>query len=204
MDNRRTAVLDSLSDILKRALAGTPAERMGRQAYRFLRRHAATELLSERYDRLTVEIMHQCLSPDSNTVDAGCHNGTLLRHAIARAPLGQHFAFEPLPHLATRLRAKFPGVQTYAVALSDGAGEATFHHVLSDEALSGLQRHAVEAERRHLARELHDEVGQALTGPQRPRFVSSPSPPNDWTRSFPQSVPLPTSRSTWRAASIRC
>jgi len=40
MDNRRTAVLDSLSDILKRALAGTPAERMGRQAYRFLRRHA--------------------------------------------------------------------------------------------------------------------------------------------------------------------
>jgi len=143
MDNRRTAVLDSLSDILKRALAGTPAERMGRQAYRFLRRHAATELLSERYDRLTVEIMHQCLSPDSNTVDAGCHNGTLLRHAIARAPLGQHFAFEPLPHLATRLRAKFPGVQTYAVALSDGAGEATFHHVLSDEALSGLQRHAV-------------------------------------------------------------
>ena len=59
---------------------------------------------------------------------------------LRSAPQGRHFAFEPLPDLAARLTRRFPGVQMHQVALSDAAGETTFHHVVDYTGYSGFRR----------------------------------------------------------------
>ena len=48
------------------------------------------------------------LAEDSNCVDVGANEGRFLWHMTQRAPRGRHFAWEPVPHLAARLRELFP------------------------------------------------------------------------------------------------
>ena len=91
------------------------------------------------YDRETVDVMTRLLRRNSSCVDVGAHNGTILRTMLELSPKGTHFAFEPLPHLAARLRATFPTVRVHEVALSDYAGQASFVHVENDAAYSGLR-----------------------------------------------------------------
>jgi FkbM family methyltransferase len=91
------------------------------------------------YDERTFKIIDRVLRPDSNAVDVGCHEGLILRRMLTAAPNGRHFAFEPLPHLAARLRESFPTVQVHEVALSDAPGEASFVHVVSNPGYSGLR-----------------------------------------------------------------
>ena len=82
--------------------------------------------------------MAALLRPDANCVDVGANTGSVLADVVRLAPLGRHFAFEPLPELADRLQARFPGVQVRCAALSDRAGEATFHRRLDADSRSGL------------------------------------------------------------------
>jgi FkbM family methyltransferase len=82
--------------------------------------------------------MAALLRPDSNCVDVGANTGSVLADAVRLAPLGRHVAFEPLPELAERLQARFPGVRVQCAALSDRAGEATFHRRLDADSRSGL------------------------------------------------------------------
>jgi FkbM family methyltransferase len=82
--------------------------------------------------------MAALLRPDSNCIDVGANTGSVLADAVRLAPLGRHIAFEPLPELADRLRARFPGVQVRCAALSDRDGEATFHRRLDSDSRSGL------------------------------------------------------------------
>src|SRR5215510_9194382 len=128
--------LDTWSERLK-PLAALPG---ARQTYRALRQWA--EPIATKYDRWTVDTMRRSLTRDSNTVDAGAHNGTLLRHAIDLAPDGQHFAFEPLPHLAAKIAERYPTANVHACALANEVGCAIFQHVPEDEALSGLKPRA--------------------------------------------------------------
>lgn len=80
------------------------------------------------------------LSPDDNCVDAGAHRGEVLAEIVRVAPRGHHLAFEPLPHLATLLRERFPAVEVHEAALSDRAGKAEFAYVHgSAEGWSGLR-----------------------------------------------------------------
>jgi hypothetical protein len=44
----------------------------------------------------------------------------------ARAPHGTHHAFEPVPHLASRLCERFPAVAVHQVALADAPGTVEF------------------------------------------------------------------------------
>jgi FkbM family methyltransferase len=78
------------------------------------------------------------LAPDSNCIDVGAHIGSVLREILRVAPQGHHIAYEPLPHLADRLRAEFPAADVRCAAVADREGEASFGHVRAAEAWSGL------------------------------------------------------------------
>jgi FkbM family methyltransferase len=59
------------------------------------------------------------------------------------SPAGRHHAFEPLPHLAAKLRqryARWPNIVLHETALSNAAGTATFHANRDHPGMSGLQR----------------------------------------------------------------
>ena len=79
------------------------------------------------------------LAEDSNCVDVGANEGRFLWHMTQRAPRGRHFAWEPVPHLAARLRELFPQVEIHDAAVGDTpVGETSFVVVKNDAAYSGL------------------------------------------------------------------
>lgn len=119
------------SSVFSRLPAG--ALRAGRHLYPLLDRNTA-------YDCDTVEVMAHVLSRTSNCVDVGAHKGKVLRHMLTFAPEGNHFAFEPLPQMATKLRKHNPTVTVHEVALSDREGFANFQFVENAPAYSGLRR----------------------------------------------------------------
>ncbi|MDP9071558.1 MAG: FkbM family methyltransferase, partial [Actinomycetota bacterium] len=79
------------------------------------------------------------LSSGSNCIDVGCHKGAVLSEMVHLAPEGHHIAYEPLPHLAEKLRRAFPTVDVRNAALSDASGESTFVHVTTRPDYSGLR-----------------------------------------------------------------
>ena len=125
---------------LRGAVMGTWLESPARFVWkRILRQKTKNDV----YDQLTAEIMRARLRPDSNCVDVGCHAGAILDEMLALAPRGVHHAFEPLPHLAAALRAKYagrPNVVLHEMALSNAAGTTTFHANRDHPGMSGLER----------------------------------------------------------------
>lgn len=79
------------------------------------------------------------LSPRSNCIDVGSHQGAFLAEAVRVAPLGSHIAYEPLPAFCERLRSRFPQVDVRQAALSSRNGKAEFVVVQNLPAYSGLQ-----------------------------------------------------------------
>ncbi len=94
---------------------------------------------NERYDRQTVAVMQRVLRADSNCIDVGAHSGSVLVDIVRLAPGGQHFAFEPLPWLAEKLRARYPRVRVHQSAVGAAPGRTEFVHVVNDPAYSGLR-----------------------------------------------------------------
>ncbi len=80
------------------------------------------------------------LGPADTVIDVGAHLGDFLDIALAVAPEGRHFAFEPLPEMAAALRTSHPQVDLREAALSDGVGEITFLHVAEDPGYSGFRQ----------------------------------------------------------------
>jgi FkbM family methyltransferase len=120
-----------------RVVVGTPFEGPAYSVWRVItRRSRPTDAVE--YDDLTMAVMKRVLRSDSNGIDVGAHRGTILRHMVALAPNGQHFAVEPLPVFAAGLRRRFPQVQVLELALADARGEATFHHIVTNPSYSGL------------------------------------------------------------------
>jgi FkbM family methyltransferase len=103
----------------------------------FLPKHARADL---RDQRLLIALLSEALEPDSDCLDVGAHEGAVLRELVRLCPDGRHIAWEPLPALAERLRAEFPGVEVRQAALSDRAAQRSFTHVLDAPAWSGLAR----------------------------------------------------------------
>lgn len=137
-----------MKQVIKRWVAGTPLEGLARAVYRSLRgSHAAAPPapsdLNSLYDQQTEAIMGRVLDRHSTCIDIGCHEGAILDAMLRIAPAGIHYAFEPLPHLFAALAAKYAGnprVRLFEVALSEAPGKATFQHVVSNPAYSGLLR----------------------------------------------------------------
>lgn len=90
------------------------------------------------YDSQTLAVMKRLLNTNSNCIDIGAHQGSILQEIIAIAPEGQHFAFEPIPHLAQALQTNFPDVHIQPYALSNHGGTSAFQYVVNDPAYSGL------------------------------------------------------------------
>jgi FkbM family methyltransferase len=117
-----------------------PGARWACRRWRRLLGPAGPEGRNERYDAQTAAVMARALRRDSVCVDGGAHRGSLLRQMLRHAPAGRHHAFEPLPHLARRLRARFPGVVVHQQALAEVSGESAFTFVANDPGYSGLRR----------------------------------------------------------------
>lgn len=93
------------------------------------------------YDRLTVKILKQCLSQNSNCVDVGCHKGEILETILQLSPNGQHYAFEPIPEFHEYLVRTFGNRATILpYALADVEGITNFHHVRNAPAYSGINK----------------------------------------------------------------
>lgn len=127
-------------------VGGTRFDPLARRVWKALHQSpSAMERQSEYIDRLTLEVMDRVLLRDSNCVDVGSFFGNLLWAMFARAPHGTHYAFEPLPHLAAKLRRRFPvrrfpSVHIIEAAVADFSGSATFHFVKTHPGYSGLRR----------------------------------------------------------------
>ena len=98
--------------------------------------------IHEMYDQHTSLIMRMALTETSSCIDIGAHVGEILQEMIQLAPLGQHYAFEPIPYLFEGLRSnpEFYGVVISDLALSDVAGEDKFYWVKNAPAYSGLKQ----------------------------------------------------------------
>ncbi len=129
---------------VKRLVTGTPLEQPLRGFYRHLTGRGPAPIsesdLREARDNAYVRaLLRGTLAPQSNCIDVGAHGGTFLTQFLEFAPRGRHFAFEPIPALATELRRKFPSVLVHECALSDTDGETTFQYVPERPAWSGLK-----------------------------------------------------------------
>lgn len=140
----RPAWLRRVMVVLRRLLAPVAAVVVGSRledpAYRVWHALTGSSAANTRYDLLTVQIMRRVLSSGGSAVDVGAHRGTILRQMVTLAPGGRHFALEPLPVFAAGLRRRFPMVEVHQVAADDHAGEAVFHHVVTNPSYSGLRR----------------------------------------------------------------
>ncbi|NJK82522.1 MAG: FkbM family methyltransferase [Saprospiraceae bacterium] len=95
---------------------------------------------NHKYDLLTVKVIRKTCSTSSNCIDVGCHTGDILTTILRFAPKGQHYCFEPLPHLYEELVSKFPSnCHFYKVGLSDQVGTASFNYVVTNPAYSGFR-----------------------------------------------------------------
>lgn len=136
----KTNGMNAATRRLRTLIRGTPLERPSRAIWRRLKRPTSPQVMSTVYGELTYEIIRRVLPSDSCAVDVGCHLGTVLEVIVDAAPVGEHYAFEPLPDLAEMLRHKFPSVSVHQVALSDHSGTETFQQVVQHPAYSGLHR----------------------------------------------------------------
>lgn len=133
-------------------LTGSPLEGISRRAYSalwgcvpdtFL---SAAALKGRDYDRMTIRIAARTLSNGGAAVDVGAHQGDILKALVKMSP-GPHWAFEPLPAFATRLRKRFPSVTVVQAALSDYRGTAEFRFLPGAAAYSSLHvRPQIEAD----------------------------------------------------------
>ena len=94
---------------LRQMIVGTSLELLARKVHAaFTRERGAAHMsnLEEKnrlYDMQTLAIMKRILQEDSNCVDIGCYQGSILREILRFAPKGTHFALEPLPRMLPRL-----------------------------------------------------------------------------------------------------
>ncbi len=130
---------------LKKMIVGTPWEPLARRLHAAFLRAGSSDVedRNRQYDIQTLEVMRRVLRKDSNCVDVGCHQGSILREMLRFAPAGTHFAFEPLPGMYQGLRESFGGLANlhlHDCALSDVAGTTSFQHVVSNPGYSGFRR----------------------------------------------------------------
>lgn len=114
----------------------------------------------QRVDFLSARIIRRHCSPDSNTIDVGAHKGEILDIIRKAAPNGQHYGFEPLPHLFEKLTTKYensPEVELFPFALSDRSQLSRFQYVVSNPAYSGLKRRTYDR-KNETVREIEVEV----------------------------------------------
>jgi FkbM family methyltransferase len=137
----------NMKKLLKKMVAGTSLEPLSRRVYGAFNRNPALAKPLEavdknlQYDIQTIEVMKRVLTEDSNCIDIGCHEGSILAEILRFSPKGTHFAFEPLPAMYQGLLktfGEFENINLYDFALSDTEGVFSFQHVESNPGYSGF------------------------------------------------------------------
>lgn len=127
-----------MNSIVDRLFRGSRLEALAREVFQLVGpRGQACEMRDNRYME---QIIAYVLEETSNCIDVGAFRGDFLRWFVRFAPAGHHYAFEPVPDLAERLKRNFPTVNVRQSALSNSEGHASFHHVVSNPGYSGLRR----------------------------------------------------------------
>lgn len=132
--------LSEIDIFLKQRIKGTAFEPLARFVADIIKPPPASEIVNRQDNVWTNQIMQRVLSQNSNCIDVGCYMGEFLSQMSHLAPAGSHYAFEPIPNLATRLRKRFPHVAVQQTALSNVKAKKTFWHVLNAPALSSLEK----------------------------------------------------------------
>jgi len=104
---------------------------------------------NQQYDRQTNKIIKQVCSSHTNCVDIGAHKGEVLDIMLKHAPMGEHYAFEPIPVMYNALKEKYAShsnCHISDVALSDAKGTSTFNFVISNPSYSGLVKRKYDRE----------------------------------------------------------
>ncbi|MBV9891206.1 MAG: FkbM family methyltransferase [Rhizobacter sp.] len=132
----------SLYERLASRVIGTalqrPAEWLRRaKGAPFRRKHPELDELFREDERIE-RVMRDAIGADTNCIDIGCHVGAYLQRILRLAPRGHHIAFEPVPHKAAWLRAKFPRVTVVEAALDEAEDKKEFFVCPRETALSGL------------------------------------------------------------------
>ncbi|MFZ9847691.1 MAG: FkbM family methyltransferase [Flavobacteriales bacterium] len=100
-----------------------------------------------KYDRLTKRVIDKVVSAGSTCVDVGCHKGEILDLFLEKSPNGNHFCFEPLPHLNQQLQLKYGKTnRIFSCALSEVEGKTTFNYVKNAPAYSGIKQRRYDIE----------------------------------------------------------
>jgi FkbM family methyltransferase len=73
-------------------------------------------------ERRMRELIASALSPQSNGIDVGSHDGWVLAELLRVAPHGHHIAYEPLPALCRTLSERHPEADVRCAALSNLTG----------------------------------------------------------------------------------
>jgi len=128
--------MSRIKDWLKR----TPFYPLLRAVREALRPKSRIDRIERRDARQVARILHRVMRPGGNGVDVGAHQGDVLAEFIRLSPTGQHVAVEPIPEMAVRLQAAFPGATVHAAAVGDVPGTVEFQWVTSNPAFSGLKR----------------------------------------------------------------
>jgi FkbM family methyltransferase len=103
---------------------------------------------NQKYDTQTQQIIAKVCTAQSNTIDVGCHKGEVMDLILAKAHLGQHFGFEPIPDMYQGLVEKYKNTNCVIsdIALSNETGFTTFNYVVSNPAYSGLKKRKYDRE----------------------------------------------------------
>lgn len=124
---------------LNAMMTGMPGERRLRNMYSLIYSFW-TQSPNYIYDKQAHKIMSRVLKKDSNCIDIGANEGTILRDMLKLAPRGDHIAVEPIPELADQLTERYPNVEVHQCALSNEVGTSTFQMVTNNPGYSGLRR----------------------------------------------------------------
>ncbi len=103
---------------------------------------------NQKYDTQTKAVIAKVCFADSNCIDVGCHKGEVLDLIRSKAELGNHYGFEPIPHMYQNLVEKYKDTncQILDIALSNETGFTTFNYVVSNPAYSGLKKRQYDRE----------------------------------------------------------
>lgn len=133
-------VLFQFRNILQETIKGSSIEPLAKSLFDLINPPKSPDIINRQDNIRIIKILSQILTKQSNCIDVGCNTGDFLSHILKYSPLGYHYAFEPIPRLATRLRKRFPNTDIREIALSDSEGETTFWYVISCPALSSLKK----------------------------------------------------------------
>ncbi len=95
-------------------------------------------------DRDIKKLFETQVKDGMNCLDIGAHLGVVLDAFQSQSPSGKHLAFEALPYKTKLLKKKYPNAQIHNIALSEVAGEVTFHYNKTKSGFSGLKPHTVD------------------------------------------------------------